>query len=85
MVINSLQKLSRFIFKNYMTEQQKHLQELLQKKESVLKDLENLQIEMNSKREIFLKIQGIIEYLTQTGVTLPEESKEEEKTEEVSS
>lgn len=68
-----------------MTEQQKHLQELLQKKESVLKDLENLQIEMNSKREIFLKIQGIIEYLTQTGVTLPEESKEEEKTEEVSS
>ena len=55
-----------------MTEQQKHLQELLQKKESVLKDLENLQIEMNLKREIFLKIQGIIEYLTQTGVTLPE-------------
>ena len=68
-----------------MTEQQKHLQELLQKKESVLKDLENLQIEMNSKREIFLKIQGIIEYLTQTGVTLPEESEEEEKTKEVSS
>lgn len=68
-----------------MTEQQKHLQELLQKKESVLKDLENLQIEMNSKREIFLKIQGIIEYLTQTGVTLPEESEKEEKTEEVSS
>lgn len=68
-----------------MTEQQKHLQELLQKKESVLKDLENLQIEMNSKREIFLKIQGIIEYLTQTGVTLPEESEKEENTEEVSS
>lgn len=56
-----------------MTEQQQHLKDLLQKREVLQKDLEGLQVQMNTKREIFLKIQGIIEYLTQIGVTLPEE------------
>jgi len=60
-----------------MTEQQQHLKDLLQKREVLQKDLEGLQVQMNTKREIFLKVQGIIEYLTQIGVTLPEEPTKE--------
>ena len=60
-----------------MTEQQQHLNDLLQKREILQKELEGLQVQMNSKRELFLKVQGIIEYLTQIGVTLPEEPTKE--------
>lgn len=59
-----------------MTEQQQHLKDLLEKRSSIQKELEFLNFEANSKKEIFLKIQGIIEYLTQLGVTLPEEQQE---------
>ena len=54
-----------------LTEQQTHLQNLLQQR----KDLE-ASIEKN--RNLYLKIQGAIEYLTQTGVTLPEPEPEVE-------
>ena len=46
-----------------MTEQQQHLQSLLQQKSSIEQQL--LQ-----SRELLLKVQGVIEYLTQIGVTL---------------
>jgi hypothetical protein len=46
-----------------MTEQQQHLQNLLQQKSSIEQQL--LQ-----SRELLLKVQGVIEYLTQIGVTL---------------
>lgn len=62
-----------------MTEQQQHLKELLEKRASLQRELELLQVEANSKKEVFLKIQGIIEYLAQLGVTLPEEQKEQQK------
>lgn len=62
-----------------MTEQQQHLKELLEKRALLQRELELLQVEANSKKEVFLKIQGIIEYLSQLGVTLPEEQKEQEK------
>ena len=67
-----------------MTEQQEHLTNLLQQRQTLAQELESLQGQMNVKRELFLKVQGAIEYLQQTGVTLPEsESIEEvEKTEE---
>lgn len=67
-----------------MTEQQQHLKDLLVKRESIQKELELLQVEANSKKEVFLKIQGIIEYLTQLGVTLPEEKKEKVENESIS-
>jgi hypothetical protein len=61
-----------------MTEQQQHLANLLQQRS----DLDNA---IAQNRELFLKVQGAIEYLQQIGVTLPEpESTEEtEETEEV--
>ena len=48
-----------------MTEQQQHL-------ENLLKQREELAISLERTRETLYKVTGAIEYLTQTGVTLPE-------------
>ena len=48
-----------------MTEQQQHLANLLQQRAS-------LETFINQNKELFLKVQGAIEYLQQIGVTLPE-------------
>ena len=54
-----------------LTEQQTHLQNLLEQS----KDLE---ASLEKNRNLYLKVQGAIEYLTQTGVTLPEPEPEVE-------
>lgn len=59
-----------------MTEQQQHLKDLIEKRFNLQKELELLQFEVTSKKELFLKTQGIIEYLTQIGVRLPEKTEE---------
>lgn len=64
-----------------MTEQQQHLQNLLQQRNSLQEDLENGQRDLNGKRELILKIQGAIEYLSQIGVTLPEPEVAQEEVE----
>jgi len=48
-----------------MTEQQTHLENLLKQREELARSLERT-------RETLYKVTGAIEYLTQTGVTLPE-------------
>jgi hypothetical protein len=48
-----------------LTEQQQHLAQLLQQRVE-------LDASIAKNRELFWKVQGAIEYLTQTGVTLPE-------------
>ena len=48
-----------------MTEQQEHLSNLLKQREELARSLERT-------RETLYKVTGAIEYLTQTGVTLPE-------------
>jgi hypothetical protein len=58
-----------------MTEQQQHLAQLLQQRNE-------LEESISKNREIFWKVQGAIEYLAQTGVTLPEVDTEEETAEE---
>ena len=55
-----------------MTEQQEHLENLVKQRQTLGQELESLQGQVTSKRELFLKVQGVIEYLTQIGVTLPE-------------
>lgn len=55
-----------------MTEQQEHLTNLIQQRQSLAQELDSLQGQATAKRELFLKVQGAIEYLQQTGVTLPE-------------
>jgi prefoldin subunit 5 len=64
-----------------MTEQQEHLVNLLQQRQSLLQEIEALNGQVANKRELFLKVQGAIEYLQQVGVVLPEP---EETVEQVS-
>jgi len=59
-----------------MTEQQQHLQAALDQQRSLASDLEQLNAQTAVKREMFLKLQGVVEYLTQLGVTLPESEPE---------
>ena len=64
-----------------MTEQQEHLANLLQQRQSLAQDIEGLNSQVTNKRELFMKVQGAIEYLQQIGVVLPEP---EETVQEVS-
>jgi prefoldin subunit 5 len=65
-----------------MTEQQEHLSNLLQQRQTISQELESLQGQATAKRELFLKVQGVIEYLTQIGVVLPESETVEEVSED---
>lgn len=58
-----------------MTEQQQHLTSLLEQRN-------NLEKQISENKELFWKIQGAIEYLSQIGVTLPEPEVTEETPEE---
>lgn len=60
-----------------MTEQQQHLSNLIQQRQTLSTELENINSQLINKRELFLKVQGVIEYLTQIGVVLPESSDSE--------
>ena len=62
-----------------MTDQQQHLSELIEQRNMIAKQLENLQEEGSRIRELFLKTQGAIEYLEATGVELPEPEPTEEE------
>ena len=61
-----------------MTEQQQHLANLIEQRDALRSDLEKLQETIGNRRELFFKVQGAIEYLTQTGVQLPEPEPEAE-------
>lgn len=60
-----------------MTEQQHHLAQALEQQKDVVNDINTLTNELTVKKELALKLQGIIEYLEQIGVSLPEEEVEE--------
>ena len=64
-----------------MTEQQQHLANLLEQRDALRSDLEKLQETTGNRRELFFKVQGAIEYLTQIGVVLPEPEPEAEAAE----
>ena len=55
-----------------MTEQQTHLQSAIQQQNVLLNEIQKLQTEIDNKRQLAVKAQGIIEYLDQIGVKLPE-------------
>jgi hypothetical protein len=59
-----------------MTEQQQHLFNVSQQQKTLIEEMQSLERDLNQKREVALKLQGVIEYLTQLGVTLPEEETE---------
>ncbi len=64
-----------------MTEQQEHLAQVVEQQKQIINDINNLNGQLNSKKENLYKLQGIIEYLEQIGVTLPSEEVVEETTE----
>ena len=55
------------------TEQQNHLKSVVEQSQTLVNEINQLEGQAKSKREMLLKLQGIIEYLQQTGVKLPDE------------
>ena len=55
------------------TEQQNHLKSVTEQAQSLVNEINQLEGQAKSKRDMLLKLQGIIEYLQQTGVELPKE------------
>ena len=68
-----------------LTEQQGHLSSILQQQKELANEINQLNAQLNNKRELFNKTQGVVEYLQTIGVTLPEPEApaEETKTEVV--
>ena len=66
------------ILLNEMNEQQNHLSQLIEQRNTLTTQLENIQGQSVRTRELFLKTQGAIEYLQAVGVTLPEPEVTEE-------
>ena len=55
-----------------LTEKQKHLQSVLEKQQTLIAEINTLEAQARSKREMAMKLQGIAEYLNGIGVKLPE-------------
>ena len=58
--------------KTELTEQQKHLQSVLEQQQTLIAEINTLEAQVRSKREMAVKLQGIAEYLNGIGVKLPE-------------
>ena len=55
-----------------LTEQQKHLQQVIGQQQTLSQEVQQLNAALESKKSMFTKLQGVREYLEQTGVKLPE-------------
>ena len=66
-----------------LTEQQQHLQNVVSQQNQLIAEINELGAQADAKRQQAVKLQGIMEYLSELGVTLPEpEVVEEEAPEE---
>ena len=65
------------------TEQQNHLKQVAEQSNTLVSEINSLEAQAKSKREMLMKLQGIAEYLDGLGVKLPteEESVEDEAAE----
>jgi hypothetical protein len=68
--------------KTELTEQQKHLQSVLEQQQTLIAEINTLEAQARTKREMAVKLQGIAEYLNGIGVKLPEAEKAEPATAE---
>lgn len=55
-----------------LTDQQGHLQQVLEQQQTLINEINQLNNQVTSKREMAMKLQGVREYLEQVGVSLPE-------------
>ena len=60
-----------------MTDQQTHLKQVLEQQKGLIEEINALNSQITSKREMAVKLQGIAEYLDQIGVKLPTEGETE--------
>ena len=60
-----------------MTEQENHLKQVLTQQKALVDEINVLNNQITSKREMAVKLQGIAEYLDQLGVKLPKEEEGE--------
>lgn len=67
-----------------MSDQQQHLQDLLKQRENLISEINKIQADAGNKRDLLLKIAGIIEYLEQMGISLPQEAQAAQASEPVS-
>ena len=58
--------------KTELTEQQKHLQSVIEQQQTLISEINTLEAQARTKREMAVKLQGIAEYLNGIGVKLPE-------------
>ena len=50
-----------------------HLKSVTEQAQGLVKEIQELETQAKNKRDMLLKLQGIIEYLQQTGVEMPKE------------
>jgi hypothetical protein len=55
-----------------MIDQQQHLKNIIEAQKTLINEITELNNTIALKKELALKYQGVIEYLTSTGVALPE-------------
>ena len=60
------------------TEQQNHLKQVAEQSQTLVSEINTLEAQAKSKREMLMKLQGIAEYLDGLGVKLPEPEAEGE-------
>ena len=56
-----------------LTDHQTHLKSVTEQAQGLINEIQELYSQAKNKRDMLLKLQGIIEYLQQTGVELPKE------------
>ena len=66
-----------------LTEQQTHLKSVIEQQNTLAQEVQQLNSALDSKKSMYTKLQGVREYLEQTGVTLPKEEEAEAPAEAV--
>jgi len=56
-----------------LTDHQTHLKSVTEQAQGLINEIQELEAQAKNKRDMLLKLQGIIEYLQQTGVEIPKE------------
>ena len=59
-----------------LTEQQNHLQQVVEQQKNLVAEIQSLNNQVENKRNMATKLQGIAEYLDGLGVKLPEPEEE---------
>ena len=65
-----------------MTDQQQHLQQVLEQQRTLVNEINELNSQVENKRSLAIKLQGVREYLEQLGVELPKEDEAAETADE---